>query len=188
MDRGDWWATVHGRKESNTTERLSTHTHIEYNCPFMFSLPLQVDWKLLEGKDCVITHLHLTAIILLHIWILVSKTDCWWYITNKTPTWWNFTIMLYSCYFYHYVYLCVCVCVCTCSVMSSSLQPHRLEPTKLLSPRNFLGKNSGAGCHILPQGIIPIQGSNLCLLCLLHWWADSLPLSHLVSCLPILLC
>ena len=39
----------------------------------MFSLPLQVDRKLLEGKDCVITHLHLTAIILLHIWILVSK-------------------------------------------------------------------------------------------------------------------
>ena len=34
------------------------------------------------------------------------------------------------------------------------------------------------GCHFLLQGIIPTQGSNLCLL---HWQADSLPLSHLGS-------
>ena len=32
------------------------------------------------------------------------------------------------------------------------------------------------GCHFLPQGIFPTQGSNLCLLCLLHWQAGSLPL------------
>ena len=91
--------------------------------------------------------------------------------------------------FYYYVVpvlflpLCLpmCVCACTHSVISSSLRPQGLEPTKLLWPRNFLGKNSRAGCHILPQGIFPTQGSNLCLLCLLHWWADSLPLSHLGS-------
>ena len=32
------------------------------------------------------------------------------------------------------------------------------------------------GCHFLLQGIFPTQGSNLCLPCLLHWQADSLPL------------
>ena len=28
VDRGAWWATVHGRKESDTTEQLSTCTYI----------------------------------------------------------------------------------------------------------------------------------------------------------------
>ena len=31
------------------------------------------------------------------------------------------------------------------------------------------GKNTGVGCDVLLQGIFPTQGSNLCLLCLLHW-------------------
>ena len=62
------------------------------------------------------------------------------------------------------------------SVMSNSLQPPGL---RLLCPCNFSGKNTGVGCHFLLQGIFPTQGSNPCLLCLLHWQADSLPLSHL---------
>ena len=43
---------------------------------------------------------------------------------------------------------------------------------------NFPGKNTGVGCHFLLQRIFPTQGSNLSLLCLLHWQADSLPLHH----------
>ena len=71
---------------------------------------------------------------------------------------------------------CVCVCVCACSVTYDSLQPHGLQPTRLLCPWNFPGKNTGAGCHFLLQGIFPTQESKLCLLCPLHWQADSLPL------------
>ena len=41
----------------------------------------------------------------------------------------------------------------------------------------FPGKNIGVGCHSLLQGIFPTQGSSPCLLCLLHWQADSLPLT-----------
>ena len=37
-------------------------------------------------------------------------------------------------------------------------------------------KNTGVGCHFLLQGIFLNQGSNLSLLHLLHWQADSLPL------------
>ena len=33
----------------------------------------------------------------------------------------------------------------------------------------FSSKNTGVGCHVLLQGIFPTQGSNPCLLCLLHW-------------------
>ena len=35
------------------------------------------------------------------------------------------------------------------SVVSDSLQPHGLYPTRLLHPWNFLGKSTGAGCHFL---------------------------------------
>ena len=38
-------------------------------------------------------------------------------------------------------------------------------------------KNTGVGRYILLQGIFQTQGSNLHLLHLLHWQADSLPLS-----------
>ena len=36
-------------------------------------------------------------------------------------------------------------------------------------------KNTEVGGHLLLQGLFPTRGSNLCLL---HWQADSLPLSH----------
>ena len=50
-----------------------------------------------------------------------------------------------------------------------SLQPHGLQATRLLSPWNSSGKNPGAGCHFLLQGIFPTQGSNPCLL---SWQGD----------------
>ena len=52
------------------------------------------------------------------------------------------------------------------------LQPHGREPVKLLCPTDFPGKNTGVGCHFLPQGIFLTQGENPCLL---HWQEDSLP-------------
>ena len=55
---------------------------------------------------------------------------------------------------------------------------HGLQPTRLLCPWDFPDKNTGVACHFLLQGIFPTQGSNLCFLSLLHWQADSLPLSH----------
>ena len=61
--------------------------------------------------------------------------------------------------------VCVCVCVCVSgSVVSNSLQLHRLWSTRLLCPWNSPGKNSGVGCHSLVQRIFLTQGSNLGLL------------------------
>ena len=45
----------------------------------------------------------------------------------------------------------------------------------LLCPWDSPGKNIGVGGHALLHGIFPTQGLNSHLLCLLHWWADSLP-------------
>ena len=59
-------------------------------------------------------------------------------------------------------------------VMSNSLQP-----TRLLCPWNFPGKNTGVGCHFLLQGIFPTQRLNPRLLHRLHWQAGSLPLCYL---------
>ena len=67
------------------------------------------------------------------------------------------------------------------SVVSDSLRPYGLWPTRLLCPWNFPGKNTGVGCHFLLQGIFPSQGTNPSLLWLLHWPTDSLSLSHLGS-------
>ena len=69
-----------------------------------------------------------------------------------------------------------------CSAVSDSWRPHGLQPARLLlCPWHFPGKNTGVGCHFLLQGIFPTQGSNLCLLHLLHWQVDSLPFCHLGS-------
>ena len=75
----------------------------------------------------------------------------------------------------------MCVCarahvlshVCLCNSMNCS-------PSSFFV-HNFPGKNTGAGCHFLLQGIFLTQGSNSHLLCLLHWQADFLPLHHLGS-------
>ena len=50
------------------------------------------------------------------------------------------------------------------SVMSNSLRPHGLEPTRVLFPWDSLGKNTGVGSHSLLLGIFLTQGSNLGLL------------------------
>ena len=69
-------------------------------------------------------------------------------------------------------------CTCACSVVSDSLRPHGLCSSRLLCPWDSPGKNTGVGCHFLLQGVFLTQGSNLRFLYLLHWQADSLPLSH----------
>ena len=63
------------------------------------------------------------------------------------------------------------------SVVSDSLRPYRLQPARLLCPWDSPGKHTGVGCHALLQGIFPTQGSNLRLLCLLHWQGGSVPLA-----------
>ena len=65
-----------------------------------------------------------------------------------------------------HVRMCVHACVLSrvqlCSRMDCS------PPSSSLCPWDFPGMNTGVGCHFLPQGIFPTQGSNPRLL---HWQA-----------------
>ena len=59
------------------------------------------------------------------------------------------------------------------SVVFDSLQPHGLEPVRLLCLWDSPGKNTEVCCRFLLQRIFPTQGLNLCLLhcrlILYHW-------------------
>ena len=46
------------------------------------------------------------------------------------------------------------------SVVSASVGPHGLQPTRLLCPWDSPGKNTRVCCHALLQGIFPVQGLN----------------------------
>ena len=48
----------------------------------------------------------------------------------------------------------------SCQVVSNSLKPHGLQPSRLCS-WDSPGKNTGVGCHSLLQGIFPAQGSHV---------------------------
>ena len=64
------------------------------------------------------------------------------------------------------------------SVLSDSVGPHALQPTRHLCPWDSPGKNTGVSCHFLPQDIFPTQGPKLCFL---HWQVNFPLLTHLGS-------
>ena len=74
------------------------------------------------------------------------------------------------------------------SVMSDSLRPHGPEPTKLLCPWKFSGKNTAVSCHFLLQRIFLSQRLSLSLLCvscivrllLYDWTTWEAPRLHLI--------
>ena len=73
--------------------------------------------------------------------------------------------------------------------MSDCQRPHGLQPTKLLHPWDFPGKNTGVGSHSLLQGIFLTHGSNLdvlhCRQILYHMSHQGRPLNNLPFISPI---
>ena len=72
-------------------------------------------------------------------------------------------------------------CVLIAQLCLTLCDPRDCSPPGFSVHGIFPGKNTGVVCHLLLQGIFPTQGLNPSLLRLLHWKADSLPLSHLGS-------
>ena len=85
------------------------------------------------------------------------------------------TPLCYSLYIPQFLALCPGYNMCAHSVMSTLCDPWTVALQVPLS-RDFPGKDTGIGCHFLLQGIFPTEGLNPCLLHLLHWQVDSLPL------------
>ena len=59
---------------------------------------------------------------------------------------------------------CLSLCCCCCevaSVVSDSVRPHRRQPTRLPRPWDSPGKNTGVGCHFLPQRVKVKSGSEI---------------------------
>ena len=79
-----------------------------------------------------------------------------------------FSFLIVLLFFFFLVLSCMsCLYIYCCLVAKSCptlLQSHGLQPARLLSPWDFLSKNTGVGCHFLLLGIFPMQGSNPCFL------------------------
>ena len=59
----------------------------------------------------------------------------------------------------------VSACVPSCSVVSDSLWPHGLRPTRLLRPWDYPGKNTRLGCHALLPYSLPRPFPTQCSIC-----------------------
>ena len=64
---------------------------------------------------------------------------------------------------YIHIYTCCCQ---VASVVSDSVRPHGLQPTRLLRPWDSPGKNTGVGCHFLLQCMKVESESEVTQLCL----------------------
>ena len=67
----------------------------------------------------------------------------------------SYLLLVLNIYTFLYMYVYESV---SPSVVSNSLQPHKLQPSRLLCPWSSPGKNTRVGCHSLLQGIFPDPG------------------------------
>ena len=65
----------------------------------------------------------------------------------------------------------------TVKIISNSLRPYGPVACQAPQSMGFFRYEYRSGLPCPPPGIFPTQGLNLCLLCLLHWQAGSLPLT-----------
>ena len=90
---------------------------------------------------------------------------------------------------YMCIYIYVCACTCVKLLQSCLTLRDRMDCSPPGSCQwHSLGKNIGADCHFLLQGIFPTKGLNQHLLCLLHWQAGFLPLLLLSHFSRVRLC
>ena len=84
------------------------------------------------------------------VWIFFPFSSPW---SNEFP-------VLYS--WFSVILLCVCTHThAHTRLVMLTLQPHSLQPARLLCPWEFPSKHTGVGCYLLLQGIFPTEESKL---------------------------
>ena len=86
---------------------------------------------------------------------------------SQLTMWWCFTCTVKG---FSHTHTCICVCVELLQSCPTVCSPMDLQLSRLLCPWDSPGKNTGVGCHVLPQGIFPPPGlSPVSFLPNLHW-------------------
>ena len=81
---------------------------------------------------------------------------------SRMPCSWNHTsCSLFRAPLLHLFYSFTSMSLQSCLTL---FRPHRLQLARLLYLWDSPGKNTGIGCHVLLQGILPTQGTNPCLI------------------------
>ena len=156
MDRGAWRATVHGATKSPT--QLSHWAHL-------------LVWMYLDlfDQSWINSHLNYANLLLSAITNSVSVTNLIYIILFMNIPVKKVIRLIFDQRTYKY-YVCV-----SHSVMSDSLWPHGLEPSKLLCPWDPPGKNTGVGFSSRARGSSHPRDRIHRLLHFQHWQAHSLP-------------
>ena len=93
MDRGGWWATVHGATKSRTRLSDFTSNELMFHCITYYSLlsPCYIRTFLFWGEGCEIKHPYSVCLndrecILwfLGIWYILQGCRCWFVVQFKT--------------------------------------------------------------------------------------------------------
>ena len=164
MHRGAWWAAVHGVAQNETQlKRLACMHELEKEMATHSSI---LPWRILGteepgGLPSMGSHR--------------VRHDCSdLAATAAADT--QFVVLL--C-------MCVCMCLLSHSVLSDFCDPWTVALQVPLFMK-FSRQESWNPLLFPPLGIFLTQGLNWCLLSLLHWQADSLPLHHLgsLTCSP----
>ena len=139
---------------------------------FFLLLPGSCCWRCgCSHRNSVSAHEDMSPTIGMEEQWVQTNPDLWWLgrrSSSYCPSQPTLIILIQSyvgflCMLYKSLQLCMTLC-----------DPMDCSPPGFLCPWDSPGKNTGVGCHGPLQGIFLTQGSNLGLLCLLHWQAGIL--------------